>query len=164
MSQSAKPVSSPIKDVTSSYLEALAHIEKLVQAQPSVEDKSAWRKWARQLISYEVCVVVLPRVTLAHLIVQSKTLSPRESRAPRLTKYSEGAGERFLAVMKVVDGTEKRLKSGDCGPSSSGESEPEDASTPRRSARRLADQSTSSDFSSEKKVLRFSGSDPYFCY
>ncbi|KAL5508689.1 hypothetical protein ACEPAH_6310 [Sanghuangporus vaninii] len=135
MSQSAKLISSPQKDSASLYLEALTHAEKLVETQPSSEDKSSWRKWARQLINYE-----------------NKTLTPRERRAPRITKYSESAGERFLAVMKIIEATEKRLKSGDGGPSSSGESEPEETSTPRRSARRLADQSTASDLTSEKKA------------
>ncbi|KAL5488484.1 hypothetical protein ACEPAI_6602 [Sanghuangporus weigelae] len=135
MSQSTKTISSPPKNTASLYLEALTHAEKLVEAQPSQEDKSSWRKWARQLINYE-----------------NKTLTPRERRAPRLTKYSEGASERFLAVMGVIDATEKRLKSGDGGPSSSGESEPEETSTTRRSARRLADQSTISDLTSEKKA------------
>ncbi|KAL5530860.1 hypothetical protein ACEPAF_7118 [Sanghuangporus sanghuang] len=152
MSQSAKLISSPQKDAASLYLEALTHAEKLVEAQPSLEDKSSWRKWARQLINYEVHIFLLSKDPILTITVQNKTLTPRERRAPRLTKYSESSGERFLAVMKIIEATGKRLKSGDGGPSSSGESEPEETSTPRRSARRLADQSTVSDLTSEKKA------------
>ncbi|EJD00703.1 uncharacterized protein FOMMEDRAFT_141545 [Fomitiporia mediterranea MF3/22] len=120
MSQSAKTSPVARRDAAALYLEALEHVQKLVETQPPEKDKSAWRKWARELMDYE-----------------AKTLTPREKRAPRLTKYSDGVGERFLAAMKAIEATESRLKNGRAGPSSSGESEPDEPSTSRRSSRRM---------------------------